>query len=198
MKQRAYRRAEQGDEGISENPPLPPRSPDSDNVTVDPQYIGDIQQATIDRDKVYPQRPDHKRMRAAGMNKLLTTVILLCLPDAALAEIWFCQTTHWAVLDQEAKFAQEHEGGFIIDTDKGFRNRASNTGLYGGSCIETTDVTGQPKIFCEEDKNLLDRLTSGVQLFIDIKTQTFTYVRTNLWGGFGVGIETNLGICTKA
>lgn len=137
-------------------------------------------------------------MRAAGMNKLLTTVILLCLPDAALAEIWFCQTTHWAVLDQEAKFAQEHEGGFIIDTDKGFRNRASNTGLYGGSCIETTDVTGQPKIFCEEDKNLLDRLTSGVQLFIDIKTQTFTYVRTNLWGGFGVGIETNLGICTKA
>ena len=132
------------------------------------------------------------------MNKLLTTVLLLCLPVAGFADIWFCQTTHWAVLDQEATFAQKHEGGFIIDTDKGFRNRASNTGLYGGTCIEATDISGQPKIFCEEDKNLLNGETSGVQLFIDIQTQTFTYVRTNLWGGFGVGIETNLGNCTKA
>ena len=117
------------------------------------------------------------------MNKLLTAVLLQCLPVAGFADIWFCQTTHWAVLDQEATFAQKHEGGFIIDTDKGFRNRASNTGLYGGSCIEATDVSGQPKIFCEEDKNLLNGATSGVQLFIDIQTQTFAYVRTNLWGG---------------
>ena len=133
----------------------------------------------------------------SSLNKLLTSITLLCFSVGASADIWFCQTTHWAVLDQESKFAREHEGGFIIDTEKGFRNRASNTGLYGGSCIETSDVSGQPKIFCEEDKNLLNRATSGVQLFIDIRTQTFTYVRTNLWGGVGVGIETNLGTCTR-
>ena len=123
------------------------------------------------------------------------TALLAC---CCISRYLVLSDNHWAVLDQEAAFAQEHEGGFIIDTDKGFRNRASNTGLYGGSCIETTDVSGQPKIFCEEDKNLLNGATSGVQLFIDIQTQTFTYVRTNLWGGFGVGIETNLGNCTKA
>ena len=79
------------------------------------------------------------------MNKLLTTALLLCLPVAGFSDIWFCQTTHWAVLDQEATFAQKHEGGFIIDTDKGFRNRASNTGLYGGTCIEATMYPVNPK-----------------------------------------------------
>ena len=131
------------------------------------------------------------------LNKLVITIALLYSPFGVRADIWFCQTTHWAVLDQETKFAEESDGGFIIDTEKGFRKRGANTGLYGGSCIETSDVSGQPKIFCEEDKNLLNRTTSGVQLFIDIQTRTFTYVRTNLWGGFGVGIETNLGSCTK-
>ena len=138
----------------------------------------------------------HHLCFGVAAKKLLTTIALSCFSVVAYADIWFCQTSHWAILDKNAKFAAEHKSDFVVDTEKGFRTAESLTGFYRGSCSEAPDGYGQSKIFCGSED-----LTGSVneeQLFIDLEQQTFTYVRTGVWGGFGVGIQTNIGTCTKA
>ena len=54
------------------------------------------------------------------MNKLLTTITLLCFSVAANADIWFYETVALAILNDEAGYVYDEGQSYIIDTDEGY------------------------------------------------------------------------------
>jgi hypothetical protein len=73
------------------------------------------------------------------MNKLLTTIVLLCFSIAANAEILFCTPQGLSYLAPDditdIQYFNRDAGGnevFIVDTEKGFRQERDDD--YRGSC----------------------------------------------------------------
>jgi hypothetical protein len=76
------------------------------------------------------------------MNKLLTTITLLCFSVAANADIYFCKASYLSVLlsEWDDGIAMDDDTNFIVDTDKGFTVITDSTSdsapseQYMGSC----------------------------------------------------------------
>ena len=79
------------------------------------------------------------------MNKLLTTITLLCFSVAANAEVYFCESTHATLLggNEDGPFSigtETDDYRIIVDTTRGFRVRLNlpespNDSEYRGSRI---------------------------------------------------------------
>ena len=120
------------------------------------------------------------------MNKLLTTIILLCFSVAANADIYFCEGATSAYIDPQTNLSNNivasDRYNWIVDTDKGFRY--TQVGFdYEGSC-ELSDGY----IICRSSLYFLSD-----KIFVISPILNFTYV-SHLWG-FTIGAYA--GTCTK-
>jgi len=132
------------------------------------------------------------------MNKLLTTITLLCFSVAANADVWFCETVVQALLDDEGGSVYDTSPDFIIDTDQGFRILTPLVQVYRGSCRQTFGellIERTPLIFCEWT---FGSSLSAEMLIINVGLETFTYTELLGNGGFGKGVSTASGTCVKA
>ena len=90
------------------------------------------------------------------MNKLLTTIILLCFSVAANAEVFVCTDKIRTIMSEPMPgistdytvFSYDDDRGYIIDTDRGVR-RINREEPFEGSCevinygfICTVDISG--------------------------------------------------------
>ena len=121
------------------------------------------------------------------MNKLLTTITLLCFSVAANADIYFCT----AEADSSVHVSGDNfaDGGinydgqtFIIDTTKGFRS--TNIVGYDGSCEEKGIF-----IRCETNSPTTENV-----IVVHADKLTFTYTLA-IYGWFA---NATAGTCTKA
>ena len=125
------------------------------------------------------------------MNKLLTTITLLCFSVAANADIYFCQARHYAEATQNSSMTRNREQfldpniyGWIVDTERGI-SRATFT-KYEGSCEEDAEF-----IRCEAELNGT-RLMSAV-----IIKSRLHFVEVSIFVDDSIGTSTS-GTCTKA
>jgi hypothetical protein len=131
------------------------------------------------------------------MNKLLTTAILICLPGAALAEIYSSDSTVWAstltlLIGDEADWQE----GYILDTNANtFRQvrrngeKVINPKTVEMSCSESNRSRGQgvESILCFDAYQ--DRIFSINTI---ISGLPFTYMKRT----YG-GVPLTFGTCTK-
>jgi len=133
------------------------------------------------------------------MNKLLTTITLLCFSVAANADIYFCETyayghigpTGWVDVRQDGKNlldGGELETSYIItvDTDSGFRHSGYNMDDYLGSCEKKENLVICKRIFEDGDQTLsIAEYPFGINF---------------LWSSvlFGDQASIQSGSCTKA
>ena len=67
------------------------------------------------------------------MNKLLTTITLLCFSVAANADIYFCESNVYTLTNFYNSVAGEDEVVFIVNTERGLRWESSQN--YIGECV---------------------------------------------------------------
>ena len=140
------------------------------------------------------------------MNKLLTTIILLCFSVAANADIWFCETNYMAVVGYDNGLQRVQASGqtFTIDTDKGVRLPPFGQGLdlpdgfespemsYRGSC-EKMGI----HIICSDEYSDNQELVTvrGLATFsINTENLKFTY-SANIYSEW---VTSATGTCIKA
>ena len=127
-----------------------------------------------------------------GMNKTLTTIILLCLSVMANADIYFCEATHQALISFEDQSSSNADAKFIVDTSRGVR-------FNGGADLWVTEhYTGE----CNRAKGYLIECLGGEVdasdrlVLFDGSTGSisFTFVRSNIYLPI---ISSYHGECTK-
>ena len=121
------------------------------------------------------------------MNKLLTTIILLCFSVAANADVYFCTTEAGSSVhvsgDNFSDGGINYDGQtYIIDTTKGFRS--TDIDSYDGSCEEKG-------MFIRCGKNS-PTTESVIVVHADKLTFTYTLVICDWFANAGAGT------CTKA
>ena len=121
------------------------------------------------------------------MNKLLTTITLLCFSVAANADVYFCTTEAYSTAHVEGD--NFSAGGinfdgetYIIDTTKGFRY--ADIDSYDGSCEEKGIF-----IRCETNSPTTENV-----IVVHADKLTFTYTLA-IYGWFA---NATAGTCTKA
>jgi len=119
------------------------------------------------------------------MNKLLTTIAMLCFSIAANADAYFCETLRNMNLLADGSFNPNvSRNDFVVDTEKGIRIGASEN--YLGSC--STIVGG---ISCEYRRGtILGRLYINSSMGFN---SSFTFTSTT-----GYAVSSSAGTCTKA
>ena len=126
------------------------------------------------------------------MNKLLTGIVLLCVSVVANADIYFCESTHHALIGFEDESSSNADAKFIVDTSRGIR-------FNGGENLWVTeDYTGE----CNRARDLLIECLGGevaasdrLVLFEDSTGSiSFTFVRSNIYLPI---ISSYHGECTK-
>ena len=130
------------------------------------------------------------------MNKLLTTIILLCFSVAANADIYFCESTVdgdiWKPKVRSSLYNRiDHDGGskFIVDSEQGVRT-GSGMAVMEGPCKNVKSVLEPDLLVCEAIFGDI-----GINSFaIDTKDNTFTYVEQN----YRARISFYTGTCIKA
>ena len=128
------------------------------------------------------------------MNKLLTTITLLCFSVAANADIYFCDPSMGgAISPSNMRASTDYETtSFIIDTDKGFREVTQETVSqdYVGNCFDEI-----LQIRCSV-RNGGGHLVS-LQMSLKDEIYSFSYTMPVLGAGFPFLIAM-VGTCTKA
>ena len=119
------------------------------------------------------------------MNKLLTTIAMLCFSIAANADAYFCETLRNMNLLADGFFNPNiSRNDFVVDTEKRIRIGASEN--YLGSC--STIVGG---ISCEYRRGtILGRLYINSSMGFN---SSFTFTSTT-----GYAVSSSAGTCTKA
>ena len=120
------------------------------------------------------------------MNKLLTTITLLCFSVAANADIYFCETLRTMSLSANGEFNSDiSRFDFVVDTEKGVRVETSEN--YLGSC-STIPVGGG--INCDYRRNhVLGRI------YINTIDPDFSFTFTATTSSH---VNSSAGTCTKA
>ena len=111
------------------------------------------------------------------MNKLLTTIIMFCLPVASYAEIFSCSSNQ-GFTDS----GQRNQGGtFIVDTERGMRTRrAMDEEGYFGSCqvhhVPSSTSRGEPvtQYFCTADNDSEKHQMATMWIIKYVNETTFT------------------------
>ena len=120
------------------------------------------------------------------MNKLLTTITLLCFSVAANADVWFCTSEFRGLtMPVTASGYANKDATFIADTDRGLRWEDSQ--IYIGECV----ITGRfDNIDCKATPSASPGNRVEYRLVIHDNTGMFTavaheldQVRINTWGG---------------
>ena len=78
------------------------------------------------------------------MNKLLTTITLLCFSVAANADVQFCEEVRYSNTFYFGDYYSTDNSGvlYIVDTDKGIRMPLQND--YRGTCISAPEPAQKP------------------------------------------------------
>ena len=122
------------------------------------------------------------------MNKLLTTITLLCFSVAANADIYFCNPVHARAIFATAVVGNINilldDDRFIVDTEKGFRSNLSTVDDYSASC-----EIDRKFVQCGLKHELGDWLFA-----INIEDLTFSYTAVRL----GRSVSSWVGTCIKA
>jgi hypothetical protein len=126
------------------------------------------------------------------MNKLLTTIILLCFSVAANADIYFCEAKAIGTISADGDasslggddMGSNNDGiSWVVDTDKGFRS-ADADGYSGESCELELGI-----IYCGLSRG-------GVEIMFAINAERLTF--TSMVASHGDAIAVAAGTCTKA
>ena len=121
--------------------------------------------------------------------KLFTTIILLCLPVATKAAIYYCEDTIGVSIDRfDFEALNDDNPNFIahnwlIDTDKGWRR--SDSSHFGGVCEVSKGYT-----VCRERNIVFGEATFAIHP--DGSNFTLVYL------DYGLGVLTFVGTCKKA
>ena len=127
------------------------------------------------------------------MNKLLTTIILLCFSVAANADIYFCEVRVISTIgsDGSGSILDEPSGeNWIVDTEKGFRS--SGQSEYGGSCVPKESAFGD-LVRCTADTDISE-LVFTIHAGIPFAEHGFSMVLISAEGT----VQASSGVCTKA
>lgn len=124
------------------------------------------------------------------MNKLLTTIILLCFSSWASAEIWVCTSSAGTYTSYFDRINSRADDGqqiiFFIDTEKGFRDPAgifseyAERETYRGECVIHDEFwvkcqdTDQEGLVLPVTQTLI--LAIGRENFSFVSQHTFTVV----------------------
>ena len=123
------------------------------------------------------------------MNKLLTTITLLCFSVAANADIYFCESDSSAnlIVPTESRYlnnlSEEGDVSIVVDSEKGFRH--SEFEEYNGDC-EISRIF----LVCTFSSEGIGEGTFA----IDIKGLSFSYIDHI----YGMRLTSRAGTCTKA
>ena len=123
------------------------------------------------------------------MNKLLTTITLLCFSVAANADIYFCEeTAEGRLFEFDSAYAEKIEAQkFILDTDLGWRR--SDITFYIAPCEIDRDGLNQEVIVCTDETDL------GNSTF-SIRPADLTF--SLIYHDYGLGFLGFIGTCIKA
>lgn len=119
--------------------------------------------------------------------RILTTLIMLCLPMTAMGEIYVCSSEKYATLSDLLSFARTRETkltDYVVDTESGFR-ALTDDASYRGECQTAETST---TIVCSYEDGL-----SAMQVYIDRSDLIFTYSQ-HLYGG---SVRSYFGKCTE-
>ena len=120
------------------------------------------------------------------MLRLMTMMLVLCVPTVSFADIFFCQSENGSLLISssntvlKSELIEDKSLGFVVDTEKGFTTTATASRIYSGGCrakdyiIDCTSVTSILQI------NLLNNSLAQASLM------------------FGGLVNSVTGTCTKA
>ena len=130
------------------------------------------------------------------MNKLLTTITLLCFSVAANADIYLCEAkAHGFVECLGAADGRESQVKFLIDTEKGYRYITVTK--YDGNCrIDGYEEIEDALVVCSqikdgsESKLIINLIFNSPNFEEDIR---FTYTYTS----YGQSVISYAGNCTK-
>ena len=116
--------------------------------------------------------------------RMLTTILMLCLPMAAMGETFICETESSVYLSQSINnMFTENLTDWIVDTDSGFRRQVRTSDpLYVGEC-EQSEIF----IFCS-----FEHFGGNSYISILISDGSFSYS-----GHSTVGIDSEYGHCTE-
>ena len=119
------------------------------------------------------------------MNKLLTTISLLCFSVAANADIFVCTTTSYSEVDSSGSNTANslNDQAWVIDTNKGFRMTVVDT--YVGRCSRQGVI-----IKCEKDNGV------AFETFV-INAEYLNFSRSLRNQGSYSRLISNTGICSK-
>ena len=118
--------------------------------------------------------------------RLLTTLIMLCLPMAAMGEAYVCITEHHNTLDAGGSMEVENSSlKFVLDTDKGHRMLDSSQD-YEGRC-QWIENNGEYFLHCSSHDQALGRLE---EFIMDLENRNFssTYQNYGLGGRYSVSL----------
>ena len=127
------------------------------------------------------------------MNKLLTTITLICFSVAANADIYFCQSEYGTVVlaDGSEPNIEEELFTLVVDTEQGVRGWFNETADYAGQCDSESVVRCKGTV--ELDDGIYELYLS---LFSD--SLSFIYSMRHSESVETVGIISLAGTCTKA
>lgn len=119
--------------------------------------------------------------------KALTSILMLCLPVAAMGEIYVCrsESSSVAISPDSRFFSGDLElTDFIVDTESGIRTLTDES-TYLGECKTPEGFTA---IACSYENTI-----SSIQVYIDNISYTFTY-SAHLYGSY---VRSFWGKCTE-
>ena len=131
------------------------------------------------------------------MNKLLTTITLLCFSVAANADVYLCTEMNAVSMDRMRIFnpPMRDEGEiisiFLVDSDKGFK-RTWLEEDYDGVCTVEGDEFSQ-ELNCIQKSILYSNPSTLIISLMGRSPYSFTYVHQTPYAAYSYA-----GTCTKA
>ena len=116
--------------------------------------------------------------------RILTSILMLCLPMAAMAETYLCRTEKTAYLQKTFGDVSESDlVDWVIDTDSGIR-KLEDGQSYAGQCKKS-----ELGIICSNENNI----TGGIYFYMRLSDKVFTSSLHNL----GNYVTSDFGTCTE-
>ena len=118
------------------------------------------------------------------MNKLLTTITLLCLPLTSFAEIYSCTSIKGKYINHDLEANLNSGGVYIVDTDRGMRYSLMTD--YMGACKKGEITTWNCEISSASD--------SVTRIDINEEYNPIRFAFTQTDGGY---VSSHVGTCVK-
>lgn len=119
--------------------------------------------------------------------KALTTILMLCLPVAAMGEIYVCSSESYSILSKSTYSVLTNEvdlTDYVVNMESGFRELTDDSS-YIGECLIPE---GSTAIVCSYENRF-----SAMQFYIHRSELTFSYSQHL----YGESVRSYFGKCTE-